>query len=123
MVSARAAAARATRTAHLDEVLCFCHGIEMASGHPLATEGCSAKVPVGTYPSRSRNAPSHPRPSTLALDIYTELAKTAPSAEARAHYRGRAAIAQSADREHQAQEARSSEKQREIRLRNIAASA
>lgn len=57
------------------------------------------------------------------MDIYAELAKTAPSPEARAHYRGRAAIAQAADREHQAQDCRSSERAREIRLRSIAASA
>ncbi len=37
------------RDEHLDEVLCFCHGIEQASGHPLGTEGCTATVKAGSY--------------------------------------------------------------------------
>lgn len=112
----RAALGRTARTEHLAGVDCHCTASEQGeTPHPLGTPGCASTVKVGTYSQASPRSGAW----TTAADIYAELARIAPSKEARAHWKGRAAIAQSANREWSAQDARTSQRQREIRERNL----
>lgn len=54
----------------------------------------------------------------MVADLYAELAKVAPTAEKRRQFKAAQAIASSAAREHRAQEARTDERQRALRLAN-----
>lgn len=107
----------AAKDEHLEQLICHCPTWPV--GHPLDTSGCEAKVTAGNYPSRSRNAPSHPRPSTMAAEIYAVLAKTADTPEQRLQFKTSADIAKAATREHSAQESRTPERAREIRSRSL----